>query len=570
MVFDAGQTTQPSSAIAEHLQKLKSDFDDASDSAEQMRLLDCIGRYSRYVDRHETLRAAQHQLNIARTVRDEVWKAKACLRLGVASRLMGDFKAAHDAFNNGWRILRKYQDKYEEKAELHRELGKVFCDEQGDTRTAERLFRASLEYGESGNSRREQALTQLVLGEHHYNCGRYDDALEELQKAREVFRSGSMNIELGEVMTLLGLVCLMLRDFEAAEDVLLEGLELRRDAGNRFGEGNTFQVLGTVRLQSAKPDEALICFRQAVLIFSELDDPLRGGMAQMAIGDVLSRLGQYSSAVQNFETAEQLLARTSNPVVCGLVRVRKAKLMMKVGNYAAVLAPLESVLQVFRDADLLDELCEVHLLLAGAREGVGDIQASLEHYKSYLHLSEKVLAREVHKRIYGFRFHDRVHRIEEERETQHARGEELERDKEERAREARILSLQISRYDEFVEQLRARLKRMKHSGDGNWTQIDDLLARIRERSGNVEAVRAFTSELERLDEASLQTLAHACPDLTPAELRVALLLRLSFSNRDIAALLEVSVRTLDAHRRSMRKKLGLSRKENLGAYLARL
>ena len=570
MDFDVDQTSRPFSSIAECLQDLQRQLESVSDPVEQMRLLDSFGRYSRYVDKEKTLQSAQRQLKIARTVRDEVWKAKACLRLGVASRLMGDFKAAHDAFNNGWRTLRKYHDKYDEKAELHRELGKVFCDEQGDTRTAERLFQASLEYGELADSGREQALTQLALGEYLYNSGRYDVALEELQKAREEFRSGSMIIELGEEMTLEGLLYLMLHDFETAESVLLESLEHRRNVGNRFGEGNTLQVLGTVHVQSAKPDEALECFRQAVSIFSELDNPLRSGMAQMTIGDVYWGLGQYTLAVQNFEAAEQLLARTDNAVVRGLVIMRKARLMMKVENYAAALAPLESVLEIFRDADLLQEQCEVHLLLAGACEGIGDIQASLEHYKIYLHLSEKILASEVHKKIYEFQFHDTIHRTEDEKESHRARAEEVEPDKEERVKEARTLLLQISRYDEFVEQLRVRLKRMKNSGDGNWNQIDELLARIREGAGNVEALRLFTSELERLDEASLQMLARTCPDLTPAELRVALLLRLNFNNKDIAALLNVSVRTLDAHRRSIRRKLGLNRKEHLGAYLSRL
>ncbi|MEW6261599.1 MAG: PAS domain S-box protein [Thermodesulfobacteriota bacterium] len=64
------------------------------------------------------------------------------------------------------------------------------------------------------------------------------------------------------------------------------------------------------------------------------------------------------------------------------------------------------------------------------------------------------------------------------------------------------------------------------------------------------------------------SLAAQFTQFTPRELQVATLIRQGRSNKDIADLLHLSVRSVESHRRSIRKKLGLTRvKTNLRSYL---
>lgn len=59
--------------------------------------------------------------------------------------------------------------------------------------------------------------------------------------------------------------------------------------------------------------------------------------------------------------------------------------------------------------------------------------------------------------------------------------------------------------------------------------------------------------------------------LTPTEIRVANLIRQGKKTKEIATLLDLSPRTIDSHRRSIRKKLGISKKnENLRSHLLSL
>jgi DNA-binding NarL/FixJ family response regulator len=67
------------------------------------------------------------------------------------------------------------------------------------------------------------------------------------------------------------------------------------------------------------------------------------------------------------------------------------------------------------------------------------------------------------------------------------------------------------------------------------------------------------------------TMAAKTYNFTPREIQVASLVRQGKTNKAIAELLRLSVRSVETHRRSIRKKLGLTGKnQNLRSYLSSL
>lgn len=132
------------------------------------------------------------------------------------------------------------------------------------------------------------------------------------------------------------------------------------------------------------------------------------------------------------------------------------------------------------------------------------------------------------------------------------------------------MSLKVARNDKFLHDLRKRLLDLKKSDGSRGTAIKSLVREIDANLEQVDAWEIFEQQLQSLDPDFLHGLTAKCPSLTPAEIRLCSLLRINMSNKDIAALLNISDRTVDTHRTRIRKKLGLKKEESLVGELARI
>ena len=79
--------------------------------------------------------------------------------------------------------------------------------------------------------------------------------------------------------------------------------------------------------------------------------------------------------------------------------------------------------------------------------------------------------------------------------------------------------------------------------------------------------KEFELRFEQEHEKFRHTLKSLHPDLTPNELKLCTLLRLSMSSKEISEITGQSVRALETARSRMRSKLGLNRSDNLVQYL---
>ncbi len=84
-------------------------------------------------------------------------------------------------------------------------------------------------------------------------------------------------------------------------------------------------------------------------------------------------------------------------------------------------------------------------------------------------------------------------------------------------------------------------------------------------------LKIIESNLKDIVSPFIRGISSTYLKLTPAEIQVANLVKQGKTSKDIAQLLHMSSRTIDAHRYNIRKKIGLnSKKENLRTYLMSL
>ena len=77
----------------------------------------------------------------------------------------------------------------------------------------------------------------------------------------------------------------------------------------------------------------------------------------------------------------------------------------------------------------------------------------------------------------------------------------------------------------------------------------------------------FEESFNRVHDDFFKRLMHDFPDLTPGDLRLAAYLKMNLSSKEIAPLLNISVRGVENKRYRLRKKLGLPEDANLTGFI---
>lgn len=77
----------------------------------------------------------------------------------------------------------------------------------------------------------------------------------------------------------------------------------------------------------------------------------------------------------------------------------------------------------------------------------------------------------------------------------------------------------------------------------------------------------FEESFNRVHDDFFKRLMHAYPDLTPGDLRLAAYLKMNLSSKEMAPLLNISVRGIENKRYRLRKKLGLPEEANLTEFI---
>lgn len=129
------------------------------------------------------------------------------------------------------------------------------------------------------------------------------------------------------------------------------------------------------------------------------------------------------------------------------------------------------------------------------------------------------------------------------------------------------VALSIVEQREYLESLNDMVRRMQNVGEGKEREelIVELGASLKQRLSYDRDVDSqyFYAQAESLHEDFNAKLGENFPDLTQQERRLATLLRLGFSSKYIATLMNITPKSVEISRYRLRQKLGLSKGDNL-------
>ncbi|NND78703.1 MAG: two component regulator three y domain-containing protein [Maribacter sp.] len=156
-------------------------------------------------------------------------------------------------------------------------------------------------------------------------------------------------------------------------------------------------------------------------------------------------------------------------------------------------------------------------------------------------------------------------KLEEKEKIGQILNEKLQDEIENKNRELAISTMSILKKNEFLNAVKDQLK---ESIDN--PKIKSVIRNINRNIENVDDWKFFEEAFNNADKEFLKKLKSIHPDLTPNDLKLCAYLRLNLTSKEIAPLLNISVRSVEVKRYRLRKKMDLQHENSLTDYILNL
>jgi DNA-binding NarL/FixJ family response regulator len=134
------------------------------------------------------------------------------------------------------------------------------------------------------------------------------------------------------------------------------------------------------------------------------------------------------------------------------------------------------------------------------------------------------------------------------------------------------LALNINEQRDFFDAVYKEIRAALSSDDPLEVKarLEETARVIQNKMTFSDEMNGFYSRVEELHKHFIAKLVERFPQLSEQEKRLATLLRLGFSTKEIAGLMNISPKSAEISRHRLRKRLGLTREDNLIHYIKSL
>ncbi|WP_395062314.1 triple tyrosine motif-containing protein, partial [Flavobacterium sp.] len=158
-----------------------------------------------------------------------------------------------------------------------------------------------------------------------------------------------------------------------------------------------------------------------------------------------------------------------------------------------------------------------------------------------------------------------IKELETEQQIMKLKNEQLTQDVDSKSRELAVSTMSLIKKNELLALIKEDLK--KTSDESGSRSIKSVITTINKNITNEDTWNVFKEAFDTADKDFLKKVKVAHPSLTPNDLRLCAYLRLNLSSKEIAPLLNISVRSIEIKRYRLRKKMDLPHEQGLVEYI---
>lgn len=165
--------------------------------------------------------------------------------------------------------------------------------------------------------------------------------------------------------------------------------------------------------------------------------------------------------------------------------------------------------------------------------------------------------------------------VQKERELQRqkvfSQNQMLEAVVESKSRKLADSTMELVRKNEMLIRLKRELKQLKRKREPENTDqhLYKMILQIDSHLSSEEDWNVFEANFNQVHDEFFKRLKGEYPELTPGDLRLAAYLKMNLTSKEVAPLLNISLRGVENKRYRLRRKMGLGPEENLTEFLMR-
>ena len=156
-----------------------------------------------------------------------------------------------------------------------------------------------------------------------------------------------------------------------------------------------------------------------------------------------------------------------------------------------------------------------------------------------------------------------IKELENEQKLMKIRNEQLSLDMDSKNRELATSTMNLINKNELLTMIKEDLKKTAEDNKN----IKSVITTINKNITEDDSWHVFKEAFDSTDKDFLKKVKQAYPTLTPNDLRLCAYLRLNLSSKEIAPLLNISVRSVEIKRYRLRKKMDLPHTQGLVEYI---
>lgn len=548
------------------IEQMKGDLATAVDDLERLRLMNALALALTRVDPSDGLRYAEAAEELAQELKEDESLGEALRAAAFCHETLCDYPTAMKLATRARESHRRAGNRTGEARCLNA-IG-VIANGMTDYSAA---LTALAEARELFNAERDLAGAASAcnnFGMVHQELGNFADALsaylEALRINEDLGLESLVAVNLGNVSN----IYYYLGDYEKSFEYDSRALDIARRRNDLYGIAHTLESIASNYKQRGEYDAALRVLEEALSIFCGMNERRYEAAALIKVGALHESRNEPKEALKSFQRAMGIAEEIGKEDIVVNARLHIGTLHVDRRANRKAIPVLRKALAGAREGGMARMECELMIRLATALHAVGESAEAFTLMSERAALLEQLYGEQQRRAVAEMQARFDVERAERQRDMLSLRNEHLEEMMKLRSKELTSMAMRLVQKNAFLQKLRKETIQLAAEQPAAQGALEKLVRAIVENLHGDDEWSRFEQEFQHVHHDFIRRLANDYPRLSPTELKVCALLKVNLSNKEIANLLSVSLRNVESHRYSIRKKMGLPSETNLAAHLA--